>query len=341
MNTTCRPRRRALAIVLASSVAWSCSSTGSGGFVPREAGAVLPAGGGSYLLFDETGISQRRGSETLWAKSYGTGAPSAAGFDLEGGWACVGYANQLAMLQLGDTEPRWVPSPEPGLYRSIGVRDDLAALTVGGNVHVVEIPGGEVVSRLAAGQWVAARGQETVDYALPLSRDEVVLLSSEEEGGFKEGTVMAFRMDRSQGTWRQTQDARFPAMHWVERAVSAGNELYVAGLWEEMIPRAGSGVGLGSFEQTLIVVRLGLDSFLNEVLVQERVETGTKVLDVSVGTDALAVLFASGEVRVFDLTSRARLRREHFPGAESIAWAAEGDLVILVEGVPKIVRYGG
>lgn len=317
----------------------SCSSPGGGGFAPREAGAVLPAGSSSYLLFDATGISQRRGGETLWAKNYATGSPSASGFDLEGGWACVGYSNQLAMLQLGDQEPRWVPSPEPGLYRSIGVRDDLAAITIGGNVHTVEIPSGEVVSKLAAGQWVAARGQETVDYALPLSRDEVVLLSSEEEGGFKEGTVMAFRMDRSQGTWRQTQDARFPAMHWVERAVSAGNDLYVAGLWEEMIPQAGG--GMGRFEQTLIVVRLGLDSFLNEVLVQERVDTGTKVLDVSVGTDALALLFASGEVRVFDLRSRARLRREFFPGAESIAWAAEGDLVVLAEGVPKIVSYGG
>ena len=50
-----------------------------------------------------------------------TGKPSAAGIDLDGGWACVGYADQLAFVQIGAKEADWTPSPQPGLYRSIAV----------------------------------------------------------------------------------------------------------------------------------------------------------------------------------------------------------------------------
>lgn len=320
----------------------ACAGSGSEeSFEPREGDVVVPADASSFLLFDERGVSKRSADAVEWVQEHAVhGKPSAAGVDLDGGWACVRYADQLAFVMLGAREADWAPSPEPGVYRAIAVKGDLAAVTAKNRVHLLEVPTGEVVDSFDAGAWIARLDQDDVDYALPISGTEVMLMTSRRVGTFTDGKVVAFLADRSQGDWRVKQQVEFPGLTWVHRCASAGDTVYVSGLREETQLQAGNRPP--ELHQFLVVQAVDPNTLLSHELVYERRNLPpppTIVRDLAVGTEALALLVEPGEIRVYSLDRGALLHERFFPRVDSITWLDTGELVAIVDGQPQLVRY--
>jgi len=320
----------------------SCKGTAAGeSFDPQEGVVVIPAEASSFLIFDERGVSKRSAEEVEWIQEHPLrGKPSAAGIDLESGWVCVGYSDQLAFVMLGAREADWAPSPQPGLYRSIAVKNGLAAVSADNRVHVLEVPTGAVIDSFDAGAWIARLDQDDVDYALPLSETEVMLLTSRRVGTFTDGKIVAFLADKSRGNWQVKQQVEFPGLTWIHRCASVGDTVYVSGLREETQLRAGNRPP--DLHQFLVIYAVDPTTLLSQELVFERRNLpppATIIRDLAVGTEALAVLIDPGELRVYGLTRGALLHEEYFPHVESVAWLDTGELVVIVNGEPQLVRY--
>lgn len=302
--------------------------------VPRERPVVVPASDGSYLLFDASGISLRRGQTVNWIDQGGRrGMPSAAGFDLRGEWACVGYSDELAFMPLGAEEASWVASPNPGLYRSIAVNNEIAAvLAPSGRLYLLDVPFGESIDEFPTAELLRDFDQDRIDYALPLTAEEVVLLSSRDVGPTTDAKVLLTRANKSSGTWR-FQPLELPDLDWVHCAASSGASLYVVGLREETQLRAQQRPEL---RQRLVVEQIDLDRLEATAIVDEDrpiPPPGTVVEGIALGNDAIGLLLESDEVLVYSLDG-ARIHRERVAGAQSIAWVDSGEFVVLRDGEP-------
>ncbi len=329
-------RARSLAVLVLVLLA-ACSASGTRERAARPQPVVLPAGGESYVVFDAGRIA-RHGPDGVEWQEPAPGVPSAAGYDLGSGWACVGYDDALAMVRLGGKRVERAASPLPGPCRTIGVHADVAALNAGGRVELVSIPAGTSEASLDASAWLAQFDLDAVDYALPTSACEVLLVVSRAVNAFT-GDVRVLRASRCDGSWKNDGETALRGLTWVERCESDGRSIYVAGVFERAQPGA---LGRpGRLLQRLVVLKVDLATLrATELVADDRAERSTRVRDLAVGSEAVAVLLDSGELSIFAASgSDARLRREHLPGAEAVAWTGPGTLVVLAGGELRPLRY--
>jgi len=312
-----------IAMGLALSAASCASLAASERFEPGPRAILLPAGEGDHVLFDAGRIVKTKGGEEEWSEPANSAEeqPSAAGFDLDAGWACVGYSDRLAFVQLGGKRIRWCDPPGPGPHRSIAVRGELVAVNSGREVSVLEVPSGERVEGFDAGRWLKQFAQDEVDYAEPVSDTDLVLITSRDVGALTDGRVLAIRTQRAPNGWLLAGENHLRALTWADQCVSKGDDLFVAGVWEETRLRSGRAPELF---QSLVVLALDVETLQVRELVRAEHATPTIVVGVAVGVDELAVLLAPGEVRVYSLAQGSLLRRQVFPRADSVAWIGAG-----------------
>ncbi len=323
---------------------WFVSACGALGaserFTPTARPILLPAGEGAHVLFDGGRVSKVVGAEEEWSLASESTAPrpSAAGFDLaSSGWACVGYADRLAFLQLGAKRVRWAPSPSQGLHRSIAVRDELAAVNDGRVVHLVEVPSGERLERLDAGSFLKQLGQDEIDHAEPLSDAELLLITSRSVGAMTDGRTIALRVERAPAGWTIQHQNRLPSLTWADQCVSSGGKLYVAGIFESSNPSADR--RRIELRQQLSVVAIDTQTLRITELVRLDHVPPTVVRGVAVGVDELAVLLAPGEVRIFALADGRELRRQNYARADAIAWVGPKRWVVRAGDASVTLTY--
>ena len=338
MNATPRTSTRWFIAPIALLMA-ACGSLGaSERFEPHPRPIVLPTGEGDYVLFNEGNIRRTGVAEASWTEPSSSGAaqPSAAGYDLDAGWACVGYSDQLAFVPLGGRNIRWVDAPAAGLHRSIAVRGELAAVNSGDRVRILEVPSGLEVESIAGGALLRAVDQDEFDYAEPLSDSELLLIASRDVDAFTDGRVVAMRIARGANAWEMQSHNELLGLTWADQCASKGDQVYVAGIWEETRLRSGD---MPELFQSLVILRVDAETLQAKELVRDDHEPPTTVLDVAIGMDELAVLLGTGEVRVYSLQDGRSLRRQRFGRAESIAWIGPGRWVVHTEGGSKILSH--
>jgi len=167
-----------------------------------------------------------------------------------------------------------------------------------------------------------------------------MLLTSRRVGTFTDGKVVAFLADKSRGNWQVKQQVEFPGLTWVHRCASAGDTVYVSGLREETQLQAANRPP--ELHQFLVVHAVDPSTLLGEELVFERRNLPpppTIVRDLAIGTEALALLIEPGEIRVYSRDRGALLHEQYFARVDSITWLDTGELVAIVDGEPRLVRY--
>lgn len=332
---------RALALVLAALAA--CASPHPAALArPRTGDAALPAGDGAALLLGRTSVALVRGDEELWRRAHDdAGDPRASCVDLDSAWACVAYGARLAFVQLATGSIAWVESPAGAAPDGVALRGETAVLWSGERATAVRVPGGARLWEEDLAPLLASSGVRRLDHVVPRGDAGAVVLASRGGTSFTDGRVVVLRIDRSRGDWRIEAQSELAGLTWVHRAASEGASLFVAGIREETQLSAG---GPGRLWQALVVLRVDLETLAaEEVLWSQRQTRSTAVLELAVGTNAIAVLLEGGLVEVYRLVDGGRASApvfdKHVPTARSIAWTGEGELLIVTDNGRELVRY--
>jgi len=309
---------------------------------PRSGPVVLPAGGSSFFQFESTRVARHEGGEVAWEAEHPSAGPPVVGaVDLSSAWAAVGYERRLAFVQLSTRKVSWVPSPLVGRLSDLSIRGETALLRDGSRVLAIRVPSGSVLWEHEFASHLEQSEVNSLDYALPESDDEIVVLASRQGTAWTDGVVKVQRLDRSRGNWRVRNENRLPGFTWVHQAESDGAELYVAGLREETQRRVG---GAGRLWQWLVISKVDLGSLeATELVYTVRQERETVVTDLVIGTGAVAVILDGRTLQVFRLveggTASAPIFERTFAKADSVAWISDQELVVQTANGTELVRY--
>jgi hypothetical protein len=310
---------------------------------------VVPAGETSNYRFEEHALSehlQSGESRTLPFAPAPPGKPLASACDVQGGSAAVAYTHALAALDLVEGRIKWLPVEWPVQPRILSVSGTLAATLAGDDLSVWRVRDAKLLWRESTAAWLHARGLTRIDYALPLSPDEFLLVASKPVGFASASRLLAYRVSRAGGDWRSSNDHLVPELSNLHRCTSDGRDVYLAGVQEETRPGRGAGPEL---IQTLVVVRLSAGDFSRAVLVREELHRlETEVEDLTAGPGWVGVVLKDGQtgefaLRIHRTTEDARTARLVYERTGSgptlaawmgpslaVVWNAEGSSFVAV-----------
>jgi hypothetical protein len=278
-------------------------SAGEATRLARELGyLVVPASETSYYRFEELALSEHMQNGETKALPFAPappGRPLASACDAKSGTAAVAYSKALAALDLVEGQTKWLPVEWPVEPRILSVSGTLAATVAGDDLSVWRVRDAKLLWRESSAAWLKAHGLKQIDYVLPLSPDEFLLVASKPVGFASAARLFAFHVSRAAGDWQSSNDHQIPEISNLHRITSDGQDLYLAGVEEQTRPGHGGGPEL---IQTLAVVRLSAKDFSRTVLVKEELhQLETDVEDLTGGPGWVGVVLRDGQTKGHEL----------------------------------------
>jgi hypothetical protein len=308
----------------------------------------LPTGEPTFFLFKTDSVEKFKGdkrdpSEDIKVPPH-AGRPYRSGVDLETGWACVSYENKLAMIQLMNREVDWTEQALPHQVRRgfLSIMNDMIAITTNSAITVLSGPRKNILWSVDRGQskrWLRTFGLECIEYTVPLSKNNFLLVCSRKMGLFSKPKVVIQRIDRSHGQWRLINENIVTGLTHLHQCTGDGKSLYLAGIHE--MSQLGAGYDLGRLWQTIVVIKIDLDNLERHELVwEERQQAGFIIQDFAVGDELTALLInPNNEVRIYrgERTGSPEYKN-YVAGAKSIEWLSKDDIVVLSDNGPQVIE---
>src|SRR5688572_13568344 len=288
-----------LAAALAAPLFLGCSSPRSHAW--RGLPLAVPAGGAAFYRFGaqqvelvDAGsaavVEANVPSEPLpgdfapIAVPEGAGLPAAVGVDRESAQAAVAYEHKLAAVDLARGNVRWLDAAWNGAPRSVAVTGGLAAMVSGDTVSIYSLRDGSCLQREGLERWLESFSLERLEYALPLSRTEFLLVGFRPMGLTSGSQALVQKVDLGGMSREAKQIALLPALDHVQACAYAGGALFVAGVREFDRRLPGQPPRPGDLAQTLTVYRIDPADLSQKAIVQmERRELSTHVREDAVG----------------------------------------------------------
>jgi len=337
------------ALVACLSVA--CASERERG--PSGLPLAVPAGGATFYRFGSEQVelvhaeraveaSAKAEEEAPLAVPAGAGLPAAVGVDRESGQAAVAYEHQLAVVDLARGSVRWLDAAWSQPPHCVAVTGGLAAMVSGDTVSIYSLRDGQCLQREELARWLESFSLERLEYALPLSRTEFLLVGFRPMGLTSASQALVQKVDLGGLSREAKQIALLPGLADVQACTYVGGALFVAGVREEDRRLPGQPPRPGDLAQTLTVYRIDpQDLSQKQVVKMPRHELSTTVREIAVGDRGLCVLLEEGDLLVFglgaaDVASEAVDQRPVAAGT-SATWLEEGRLALIGPAGSQIV----
>jgi hypothetical protein len=224
------------------------------------------------------------------------------------------------MASLRDAPPVWTPCELGAMVSAAIVAERLAVVGRSG-VKVLRVPSAEPI-------WEGkpTTGLTYLHHAHPLSDQETLLVGTTGGSMVRDSQVVLRRADRSRGDWEIT-DTVVPRLSWVGACASAGDNLFVAGTWEDSRPVTSIGGKQRPLLQNIVVVRVQTSNLRTTEIVDTPVHSyETQVTDAAAGADLLAIVVDERELRVFgalgDQPAVAPIFQRAYADPIAITWLA-------------------
>lgn len=281
----------------------ACSGPQRGAGEPARLAAdlgwlVVPAGETSFYRFEESALSEEAQDGTVTPLPFAPSAPGkplSSACDHQTDTAAVAYSRALVALDLVEGKVKWLPVTWPAEPRVISVAGGLAATLAADDLSLWRVRDAQLLWREGTRAWLDQNRLTQIDYALPLSPDEFLLIARKPAGFASASKLFAYRVSRAGGDWQSSNDHLIPEITNLHRCTSDGRDIYLAGVQEESRPGHGGGPEL---IQTLVVVRLSVADFSRTVLVREELhQLETDVEDLTAGPGWVGVVLRDGQTR--------------------------------------------
>jgi hypothetical protein len=335
--------------LLACACASSSSQRG-----PSGQPLAVPAGGATFYRFGAdqvelvdagaAAVEASAGAEAQpLAVPADAGRPAAVGVDRESAQAAVAYERKLAVVDLARGNVRWLEAAWGSAPQSVAVTGGLAATVSGDTVSIWSLRDGQCLQREELARWLESFALERLEYALPLSRTEFLLVGFRPMGLTSESQALVQKVDLGGISREAKQIALLPDLADVQACAYAGGALFVAGVREEDRRLPGQAPRPGDLAQTLTIYRIDPGDLSQKAVVRmERHELSTTVRELAVGERGLCVLLEEGDLLVFELggTDVASQAVDHARVADgtSATWLEEDRLALIGPMGSQIVQ---
>ena len=300
---------------------------------------VVPSGTGETWVIDRTGARHPEfGIEPAPPRA---GDLRAIAKDQSSGYAAALYDGVLATVDIDNDLVSWVPVALPGGAASLHIGASMLGAIAGtrGALFTLPDPGPPVEFELE--EWLDAFALQRADALLPLSSTEFVLVASRLPSAFQDGRVVAQRIDRSRGAFELLRgEGDIAGMTRLGATTSVAGTLYLAGIRERLAK--GTGTKRGSLHQNIVAFRYDpVTGTSRQVVDEHQIAINPRVLDIAAGrdpmsgTDLLAILNATGELRVYDIPAEGATSAPRFSntyvGATRTAWLSPDRIAVVLE----------
>jgi hypothetical protein len=212
----------------------------------------------------------------------------------EKGFVCLGLSSEGVF---------WKPGAWSRRPAAICVSGELlAALDEEGedSVALFRLPDGRRLTRddqEDLRRWRRDCGLERLDFVVPLSAQEFVVVGSRSLGLLSPSETVAIRFDLAKsGADRVVAELRLRDMTILGGCRFDGKHVVLAGVHEDARPVPGPGLHAGQLLRSLYVVRVDPKALTLQTLVRERLEDELQeIRQVAVDNDLVVVGFADGE----------------------------------------------
>jgi len=291
----------------------------------------------AYFVFDakDVRLADRAGTtlQTLPVPDF-AGRPITTVHDPVGQWTCAVYEHAVALMAaLREAPPAWTRC-QLGTVFSAAIADERLAIVGRDGVKVLRVPSAQVI-------WEGnpVQGLNQLHHAHPLSDSAALLVGTSGGGLMRDSQVVLRRADRARGDWECT-DTILPRLSWVGACASAGDNLFVAGTWEDSRPVAQG--RQRPLLQNIVVVRVEASTLRASEIVDLPVHAyETRVTDAAAGEDLLALVVDGRELRVYGALPRepavAPIFQRAFADPIAVTWLARRRLAVLTGGRVEVI----
>ena len=307
---------------------------------------VVPSGTGDTWVLDRTGA--RHPELGIEPAPQHAGELRAIAKDQSSGYAAAMFDGALATVDIDNDLVEWSSISLPGGPASLHIGASMLGAIAGTRAALFTLPEPGMPTEFELSEWLDTFALQRADALMPLSEVEFVLVASRLPSTFQDGRVVVQRIDRSRGAFELVRDAGDVAgITRLGATTSVAGTLYLAGIRERLAK--GTGTNRGSLHQNIVAFRYDPATGTSRQVVDEhQIAMNPRVLDVAAGrdpvtgVDLLAVLNATGELRVYDVPSEGVSSAPRFAntysGATCTAWLSPDRIaVVLKSGETRVV----